>query len=185
MKILFCKQYIVNYSKKINILLKICKQLSYTQSRKILKISWERTLGSDHPQSWDKPRATWRIHTESCMASGARRRKNNTPNNNHQRSNLNTLSKSMSKSISSSSLFTSFKIYLLYIPLIIMILAAFFLLSIPSNTFSAIGSKTNSPQNYVIEVVNEFPHDPKAFTQVGLRTWFEFIRKWLFRCRSL
>ena len=47
-----------------------------------------------------------------------------------------------------------------------MIFAAFFLLSISSNTFSAIGSDAVSPRNYVIEVVNEFPHDPKAFTQV-------------------
>lgn len=77
----------------------------------------------------------------------------------------------MSKSISSSSLFTSFKKHLLYIPLIIMLLATFFLLSISSNTFSAIGSRANSPKNYVIEVVNEFPHDPKAFTQVDLRIW--------------
>lgn len=99
------------------------------------------------------------------MASSARsRRRNNTPIQNQQ-SNLNTLTKSMSKSISSSSIFTSFKKHLLYIPLIIMFLAAFFLLSISSNTFSAIGSHSNSPQNYVIEVVNEFPHDPRAFTQ--------------------
>uniref|UniRef100_A0A165ZJW8 cellulase n=1 Tax=Daucus carota subsp. sativus TaxID=79200 RepID=A0A165ZJW8_DAUCS len=56
--------------------------------------------------------------------------------------------------------------HLLYIPLLIMIFAAFFLLSISSNTFSAIGSDAVSPHNYVIEVVNEFPHDPKAFTQV-------------------
>ncbi|KAL8127917.1 hypothetical protein AgCh_014746 [Apium graveolens] len=71
----------------------------------------------------------------------------------------------MSKSISSSSLFASFKKHLIYIPLIIMLLAALFLLSISSNTFSAIRSRTDSPKNYVVEVVNEFPHDPKAFTQ--------------------
>ncbi|XP_074381080.1 glutaminyl-peptide cyclotransferase-like isoform X2 [Apium graveolens] len=99
------------------------------------------------------------------MASGARtRRKNNTPAD-KQKSNHNTLAKSMSKSISSSSLFASFKKHLIYIPLIIMLLAALFLLSISSNTFSAIRSRTDSPKNYVVEVVNEFPHDPKAFTQ--------------------
>ncbi|WOH08828.1 hypothetical protein DCAR_0728278 [Daucus carota subsp. sativus] len=97
------------------------------------------------------------------MAS-SRRKQNNTPNNYH-RSNPHPHTKSMSKSISSSPLFTSFKKHLLYIPLLIMIFAALFLLSISSNTLSAIGSDGVSPHNYVIEVVNEFPHDPKAFTQ--------------------
>lgn len=125
--------------------------------------------GMNPRKSQYTPRATWRIHTESCMASGASsRRRNNKPNNKQLLfKDLNTPTKSMSKSISSSSVFTCFKKYFLYIPLIIMILAALFLLSISSNSFSAIGSDTVSSQNYVVEVVNEFPHDPTAFTQVG------------------
>ncbi|KAK1366565.1 glutaminyl-peptide cyclotransferase-like [Heracleum sosnowskyi] len=95
------------------------------------------------------------------MASGGKRRKSIKPPPPKHKSNL-------THSVTTStppSIYTSFKKHLYFIPLIIILLAALFLSSISSNTFRAIGSRNTPKQNYVIEVVNEFPHDPAAFTQ--------------------
>lgn len=48
---------------------------------------------------------------------------------------------------------------------IFLILSVVFLLSLSSNMWSKLVSNVNSSQIYSIEVVNEFPHDPNAFTQ--------------------
>ncbi|CAI9768190.1 unnamed protein product [Fraxinus pennsylvanica] len=47
----------------------------------------------------------------------------------------------------------------------ISILCVFVVLSISSNIRRVFGTKPTSDQIYAVEVVNEFPHDPNAFTQ--------------------
>lgn len=99
-----------------------------------------------------------------AMASGGKRRKNT------QQQAPPKHKSNLTHSLTTSTpppIYTSFKKHLLFIPLIIMLLiAALFLLDILSNTFRAIRFRSTFKQNYVIEVVNEFPHDPGAFTQV-------------------
>ncbi|XP_074353173.1 glutaminyl-peptide cyclotransferase-like isoform X2 [Apium graveolens] len=97
------------------------------------------------------------------MASGGKRRKNTQQAPPKHKS---TLKDSITTS-TPPSIHTFIKKHIFFIPLIIMMLliVAFFLLSISSNTFRAIESHSTIKQNYVIEVVNEFPHDPGAFTQ--------------------
>lgn len=106
-----------------------------------------------------------------AMASGGKRRKNTQQQQQQQEAPPKHKS-NLTHSLTTSTpppIYTSFKKHLLFIPLIIMLLiAALFLLDILSNTFRAIGSRSTLKQNYVIEVVNEFPHDPGAFTQVVL-----------------
>jgi hypothetical protein len=55
---------------------------------------------------------------------------------------------------------------------IFLILGVFVLLGISSNMWSTVGYGAISTGIYSIEVVNEFPHDPNAFTQVIFVTKF-------------
>ncbi|KAL1813791.1 hypothetical protein ACET3Z_023856 [Daucus carota] len=97
------------------------------------------------------------------MASGGRRRKNTSPSPKNK-SSLGTVTHSITSSDPSSKR-TSLKNHLLITPLVILLLVALLFLSISSNTFPAIRVRNVPNRNYAIEVVNEFPHDPSAFTQ--------------------
>jgi len=47
---------------------------------------------------------------------------------------------------------------------LVMIFGVIFLLGISSNILSGVASV---PKLYSVQVINEFPHDPSAFTQVS------------------
>ncbi|KAJ4705952.1 Glutaminyl-peptide cyclotransferase [Melia azedarach] len=49
--------------------------------------------------------------------------------------------------------------------LIFLVVCGFVMLSISSSTWIRFGNDSYSSNTYAIQVVNEFPHDPKAFTQ--------------------
>lgn len=58
---------------------------------------------------------------------------------------------------------------------VVLIVGVFILLGISSNIWSNVSFSAVSTNIFSIEVVNEFPHDPNAFTQVILVVKFSEV----------
>lgn len=79
-------------------------------------------------------------------------------------------SSSSSSACMASNHFSRFRHYNKGIPAVMLIfffLCGFVLLCISSNMWIRFPGVDQSPSIYTVQVVNEFPHDPRAFTQVN------------------
>ena len=116
------------------------------------------------------------------MASGSLHKKKHS-----KRSNLKAHTAMASRPNSSSNHKKSYLIVS-----VLLVISAVFLLGISASLRSKFKSHDESfPRIYTIEVVNEFPHDPHAFTQVTICVKFSFYfflnwfygLVWLFKLR--
>ncbi|KAL7229814.1 hypothetical protein ACSBR2_008382 [Camellia fascicularis] len=89
------------------------------------------------------------------MAAGSLRKKSN------KRSNLKQLHPSMASTSLSPSHYRKIYVFVM----VLLVVCVLSLLSISSSMWIVFGSNALSHQIYSVQVVNEFPHDPTAFTQ--------------------
>lgn len=113
-----------------------------------------------------KPKSPWTATLDHFMAIGSLHKKKHS-----KRSSLKPHT-AMASGPSPSS--NHKKSYL--IVSVLLVLSVVVLLGISSSGWSKFKSLDESfPRIYTIEVVNEFPHDPHAFTQVSIRVSFPFV----------
>ncbi|KAH9605884.1 hypothetical protein KSS87_015304 [Heliosperma pusillum] len=93
-----------------------------------------------------------------------------TSNGSHKRRTKTQRSNSEMAAITNTTLPSSTQKWLSRLGVTAILVSFFFLFGISSNTLFASWKTELSPFVYSVEIVNEFPHDPRAFTQ-GLVYW--------------
>ncbi|CAK9185073.1 unnamed protein product [Ilex paraguariensis] len=98
------------------------------------------------------------------MASASTRKKLNKRSSPKPQQHYSSMSSSPSSSPLSSSPRLNYRKISLIVS-VILIISVIILLNISWSMWINFGTKTSRNQLYFIEVINEFPHDPNAFTQ--------------------